>query len=117
MNQRHLGHAGQPWCGTDDTRNIVYVPVSFVAIKAGIDMNIIKPLIEAQKVREYRATPEYQGKSFVLIAIKIIASNPACGGGGRAARCAATAKDLNDDHGSAAARARRAMIGRGVRIG
>src|SRR4051794_16840144 len=45
-----------------------------------------------------------------------IASNPACGGG-RAARCAATAKDLEDDHGSAAARTWRAMIGRGVRIG
>src|SRR4051794_28195078 len=35
----------------------------------------------------------------------------------RAARCAATAKDLEDDHGCAAARTWRAMIGRGVRIG
>jgi hypothetical protein len=62
--------------GTDDPRNIVYVPVWIVAIKTGIDVNIIKPLIEADKVTEYRATPEYQGKSFVPIAIKIIASNP-----------------------------------------
>lgn len=62
--------------GTDDPRNVVFVPVSFVAIKADIDMNIIKPLIEAEKVTEYRAIPEYQGKSFVPIAIKISASNP-----------------------------------------
>lgn len=62
--------------GTDDPRNIVYVPLSFVAIKAGIDMNIIKPLIDADKVTEYQATPEYQGKSFVPIAIRIVASNP-----------------------------------------
>jgi hypothetical protein len=47
----------------------------------------------------------------------VIASNPARGGGGRAARCAATAKDLDDDHPPAAARARPAMIGRGIRIG
>ena len=62
--------------GTEDPRNIVYVPVTFVRIKAGIDLNIIKPLIEADKVTEYRATPEYQGKSFVPIAIRISASNP-----------------------------------------
>ena len=62
--------------GTDDPRNVVFVPVSFVAIKTDIDMNIIKPLIEAEKVTEYRAIPEYQGKSFVPIAIKISASNP-----------------------------------------
>ena len=47
----------------------------------------------------------------------VIASNPARGGGGRAAWCAATAKDLDDDHPPAAARARRAMITRGIRIG
>src|SRR5689334_1521702 len=41
-----------------------------------------------------------------------IASNPARGGG-RAARCAATAKDLDDDHGSAATGTGRAMVGRG----
>lgn len=62
--------------GAEDPQNIVYVPVSFVAIKADIDMNIIKPLIESEKVTEYRAAPEYQGKSFVPIAIKINASNP-----------------------------------------
>jgi hypothetical protein len=62
--------------GTDDPRNIVYVPRGFVAIKANIDLNIIKPLVADSKVTRYEATPEYQGKSFVPIAIKIVASNP-----------------------------------------
>jgi hypothetical protein len=62
--------------GTDDPRNVVYVPQGFVAIKADIDLNIIKQLVADRKVTEYRATPEYQGKSFVPIAIKIVASNP-----------------------------------------
>lgn len=62
--------------GINDPRNVVYVPRGFGAIKAGIDMNIIKPLVAESKVTEYQATPEYQGKSFVPIAIKIVASNP-----------------------------------------
>src|SRR5215469_8225861 len=37
--------------------------------------------------------------------------------GGRAARCGAAGKDLDNDHAAAAARARQSMIGRGVRIG
>jgi len=36
---------------------------------------------------------------------------------GRAARCGAARKDLDNDHAAAAARARRVMIGCGVRIG
>jgi hypothetical protein len=43
-------------------------------------------------------------------------SNPWLGGGGRAARCAAAGKDLDNDHVAAAARTWRA-IGCGVRIG
>lgn len=62
--------------GTDDPRNIVYVPRGFVAMKANIDMNIIKPLVAESKVTRYEATPEYQGKSFVPIAIKIVVSDP-----------------------------------------
>ena len=62
--------------GTDDPRNIVYVPRGFVAAKRDIDTNIIKPLIESEKITEYQATPEYQGKSFVPIAIRIVARNP-----------------------------------------
>jgi hypothetical protein len=44
----------------------------------------------------------------------IIALNPDPGAGGRAARGAAARKDLDNDHMAAAARAWRAMIGRGV---
>ena len=62
--------------GTEDPRNIVYVPRAFITIKNDIDRNIIKPLVEAGKVSEYQATPEYEGKSFVPIAIKIVARNP-----------------------------------------
>ena len=45
-----------------------------------------------------------------------MASNRNPGAGGRAARCGAAGKDLDNDHAAAAARARQAMIGRGVRI-
>src|SRR6267142_468255 len=62
--------------GTDDPRNVVYVPQGFVAIKAGIDINIIKPLVSEGKITKYEATPEHEGKSFVPIAIKIVASDP-----------------------------------------
>ena len=64
--------------GTDDPRNVVYVPIGFVAAKARIDTNFIKPLVADGKITEYRATPEYQGKSFVPIAIRVVASNPRC---------------------------------------
>ena len=47
----------------------------------------------------------------------VIGSNPDPGVGGRAARCAAAAKDLDNDHAAAAAGAWQAMIGRDVRIG
>jgi hypothetical protein len=66
----------QEFGGTDDPRNIVYVPRGFVTVKSDIDANIIKPLVAEGKVTEYQATPEYQGKSFIPIAIKIVASNP-----------------------------------------
>ena len=47
----------------------------------------------------------------------VIASNPDTDARGRwSARCAAARKDLDNNHAAAAARARRAMIGRGVRI-
>jgi hypothetical protein len=48
----------------------------------------------------------------------VIASNPDPGAGGWwAARCGGAGKDLDNDHSAAAARAWRAMIGGGVRIG
>ena len=48
---------------------------------------------------------------------KIIGSGADPGTGGRAARCAAAAKDLDNNHAAAAARAWRTMIGRDLRIG
>ena len=42
---------------------------------------------------------------------------PACGGEGRAARCAAAPEDFDDEHTAATARAWRAMIRRVARIG
>jgi hypothetical protein len=62
--------------GRDDPHNVVCVPRGFVAVKANIDSDVIKPLVAQRKVTSYQATPEYQGTSFVPIAIKIVASNP-----------------------------------------
>ena len=62
--------------GEDIPLNTLYVPVGVAAVKAGIDNNIIGPLAAEGKITKYTATPEYQGQSFVPIAIKIVASNP-----------------------------------------
>jgi len=62
--------------GTDVRGNVVYVPLGIAAIKANIDRNIIGPLVAEGKITEYHSTPEYQGRSFVPTAIKIVASTP-----------------------------------------
>lgn len=62
--------------GEDSPQNTLYVPVGLAAIKAGIDRNVVGPLVAQGKVSDYRATPEYQGKSFIPIAIKIVATTP-----------------------------------------
>ncbi len=62
--------------GPDDPRNIVYVPIGIADIKRGTDLNIIAPLVESRDVRNYSAVPEYRGRSFVPMAIKIVASDP-----------------------------------------
>jgi hypothetical protein len=62
--------------GKDIAQNVVYVPVGLAAVKARIDNNIIGLLAAKGKITEYKATPVYQGKSFIPIAIKIAASNP-----------------------------------------
>ena len=56
--------------------NTLYVPVGVAAIKAGIDNTVIGPLAAEGRITKYTATPEYQGKSFIPIAIKIVASDP-----------------------------------------
>jgi hypothetical protein len=62
--------------GEDVPVNTLYVPVGMAGIKAGIDHNVIGPLAVEGKITKYTATPEYQGRSFIPIAIKIEASDP-----------------------------------------
>src|ERR1051326_5741216 len=62
--------------GEDIPLNTLFVPVGIANIKWGIDNNVIKPLAAEGKITTYTATPEYQGKSFIPIAIKIVASGP-----------------------------------------
>jgi hypothetical protein len=62
--------------GQDNPLNTLYVPVGVAAIKAGIDNNVIGPLAAEGRITRYKAIPEYQGDSFIPIAIKVIASDP-----------------------------------------
>jgi hypothetical protein len=62
--------------GQDIPDNVLYVPIGVADVKDGIDTNVIRPLIEKGKVSEYTAEPEYQGDSFIPIALKITAKNP-----------------------------------------
>src|SRR5262245_19994676 len=62
--------------GSDNPLNTLYVPPGIAAIKAGIDENVIAPLAADGTVTQYQAKPEYQGQSFIPMAITIVASNP-----------------------------------------
>lgn len=62
--------------GEDNEVNTLFVPIGVADVKAGIDNNVIRPLIEEGKVSQYSAAPEYQGMSFIPIAIQITASDP-----------------------------------------
>jgi len=62
--------------GQDIPQNYVFVPIGFSKIKSDIDNNIVAPLAKEGKITEYSATPIYQGKSFIPIAIDVFASNP-----------------------------------------
>jgi hypothetical protein len=62
--------------GQDIPDNYLFVPIGVVGVKASTDNNIIRPLVDEGKISQYTATPEYQGASFVPIAIKIVASSP-----------------------------------------
>jgi hypothetical protein len=62
--------------GEDVEENVLFVPIGVAGIKSGIDNNVIGPLVAEGKITQYTATPEYQGKSFIPIAIRIVASNP-----------------------------------------
>jgi len=62
--------------GEDSPLNTLYVPVGVAAVKAGIDRDVIGPLVEGGRVSRYTAEPEYQGKSFIPIAVKVTAWDP-----------------------------------------
>lgn len=62
--------------GQDEPDNVLYVPIGVASIKSRIDQNIIAPLAREGKISRYQAEPEYQGGSFVPIALKITASDP-----------------------------------------
>lgn len=62
--------------GSDDPLNTLYVPLAVAAIKQGIDQNVIGPLAADATITKYTATPEYEGDSFIPVAITIVASEP-----------------------------------------
>jgi hypothetical protein len=62
--------------GTDDPRNVVYVPPFAVELKRRTDANVIAPLVREGRVRSYTATPRYEGASFVPASIEIRAFDP-----------------------------------------
>jgi hypothetical protein len=63
--------------GEDVPANVVYVPIGVANIKDGIDENVVGPLAQEGKISKYKAEPEYQGDSFIPIAVKITAWDPA----------------------------------------
>jgi hypothetical protein len=62
--------------GENVPQNVVYVPVGLAAAKASIDRGVIAAAVKAGNVRQYAASPEYQGKSFIPIRILIRAWDP-----------------------------------------
>jgi hypothetical protein len=66
----------QDFGGADVPPNVVYVPEFVVDVKAGIDMNVVMPMIQQGEARRYAALPRYEGASVVPTAIAITASDP-----------------------------------------
>jgi hypothetical protein len=59
--------------GADIPENVVFVPVGLAAAKAGFDENVIAPLVREGRVDQYAATPRYEGRSFIPIAVDVVA--------------------------------------------
>lgn len=62
--------------GTDEPVNTLYVPIGLADVKAGLDQNVIAPLVAGGKVTRYETNAEYQGASVIPIALTIVASDP-----------------------------------------
>ena len=56
--------------GTDDPRNILYVPVGINKIKEGYD-DILVSLVQQGKAKSFNCKPEYKGKSVIPSRITI----------------------------------------------
>jgi hypothetical protein len=57
--------------------NVVYVPTGIRAAKELLDRTVIAPLVAGGRLTRYSAVPEYQGESFIPIAIRIETDAPA----------------------------------------
>jgi hypothetical protein len=66
----------QRFGGQDLAQNVVYVPGWAADLKSSTDDGVIAALVADGKITRYAATPEYEGRSFVPIAIHITASEP-----------------------------------------
>lgn len=62
--------------GEDVPPNVVYVPPFAAELKTRIDQDVILPLVQEGRVRHYEARPEYEGDSFVPVAIHLSAIEP-----------------------------------------
>ena len=62
--------------GRDIPDNRLFVPKGVAEIKAGVDLNVIAPLIAEGKLSQYNVVPRYQGVSFVPTSLEIVASDP-----------------------------------------
>ena len=62
--------------GQDIPPNVLYVPLGITDIKQGIDLNVIGKLAEDGTITQYSAEPEYEGNSFIPIALRIRAWDP-----------------------------------------
>ena len=62
--------------GRETRDNTFFVPLGTAAVKAGIDTNVIRPLILQDKVSQYTANVTYDGASVVPTSVEIVASNP-----------------------------------------
>jgi hypothetical protein len=66
----------QDFGGADVPLNVVYVPEFVMDVKAGIDMNVVMPMIQQGEAWRYAAHPRYEGASVVPTAIAITATDP-----------------------------------------
>jgi len=70
MLPEEFGGDGRP-------ENVVFVPQFVADLRESAHENIIRPLVAEGKVTQYSVEPEYAGKCFIPIALKLKAYNPA----------------------------------------